>query len=119
VVKVVGAKEHPFTRGILCAKVKDYEQRTYADDRLLFPLVRVGAKGDGKFTRVSWDDAVGHIADRFSGIVAEFGAESLMPLFFLGVRAALRAVCAPRRATPWLLRVTLAGSTQKRSSTVT
>ncbi len=90
VVKVVGARDHPFTRGILCAKVKDYEQRTYAEDRLLYPLARIGAKGDGKFARVSWDDAVGQIADRFSNIIAEFGAESLMPLFFLGSLGAVQ-----------------------------
>jgi len=58
VVKVTGAKEHPFTRGILCAKVKDYEQRTYAPDRLLHPLVRVGDKGRGEFERITW------VADR-------------------------------------------------------
>lgn len=90
VVKVVGAKEHPFTRGILCAKVKDYEQRTYAEDRLLHPLVRVGAKGGGEFVRISWDDAVGQIADRFSSIVEEYGAEALMPLFFLGSLGAVQ-----------------------------
>ena len=63
VVKVVGAKKHLFTRGILCAKVKDYEQRTYAEDRLLFPLTRVGDKGSGDFARIPWDEAVGQIAD--------------------------------------------------------
>ena len=38
VIGVVGAKEHPFTRGVLCAKVNDYQARTYAPDRLLHPL---------------------------------------------------------------------------------
>jgi len=90
VVKVVGAKEHPFTRGILCAKVKDYEQRTYAEHRLLHPLVRVGDKGSGEFARISWDDAVGQIADKFSTIVDEYGAEALMPLFFLGSLGAVQ-----------------------------
>ena len=90
VIKVVGAKEHPFTRGILCAKVKDYEQRTYAEDRLLHPLVRVGAKGSGEFARISWDGAVGQIAERFSSIVDEYGAEALMPLFFLGSLGAVQ-----------------------------
>jgi len=90
VVKVVGAKDHPFTRGILCAKVKDYEQRTYAEDRLLHPLARAGVKGSGEFTRISWDDAVGQIADKFSGIVDDYGAEALMPLFFLGSLGAVQ-----------------------------
>ncbi len=90
VVKVVGAKEHPFTRGILCAKVKDYEQRTYAPDRLLHPLARVGDKGSGRFERITWENAVGRIADRFGGIVDDFGAEALMPLFFLGSLGAVQ-----------------------------
>jgi anaerobic selenocysteine-containing dehydrogenase len=90
VVKVVGAKEHPFTRGILCAKVKDYEQRTYAEDRLLHPLVRIGEKGSGEFARIPWEDAVGRIADKFSSIIDDFGAEALMPLFFLGSLGAVQ-----------------------------
>jgi len=45
VVHVRGARDHPFTRGALCAKVNDYQERTYAPDRLLHPLRRVGPKG--------------------------------------------------------------------------
>ena len=49
VVRVRGAKDHPYTRGVLCAIVRDFEQRTYAPDRLLHPLKRVGPKGSGAF----------------------------------------------------------------------
>ena len=63
--KVAGVKEHPFTRGVLCAKVNDYPQKTYAEDRLLHPLRRKGAKGDGAFERISWDEALDEIASRF------------------------------------------------------
>ena len=42
VVRLEGARDHPFTRGSLCAKVNDYPTRTYAPDRLLSPLRRVG-----------------------------------------------------------------------------
>lgn len=90
VIKVVGAKDHPFTRGILCAKVKDYEQRTYAEDRLLQPLRRVGNKASAEFAPISWAEAVDEIAGRFSGIVDEYGAEALMPLFFLGSLGAVQ-----------------------------
>lgn len=51
VVSVRGAKEHPVTRGALCAKVNDYEAKTYAADRLLHPLIRAGAKGAGSSAR--------------------------------------------------------------------
>lgn len=84
VVRVEGAKEHPFTRGALCAKVNDYERRTYADDRLLSPLMRTGAKGEGTFERVSWQAALDTIADRFGSIIDEFGAEALLPINYLG-----------------------------------
>jgi anaerobic selenocysteine-containing dehydrogenase len=84
VVRVEGAREHPITRGALCAKVNDYPSRTYAPDRLLMPLRRVGAKGEGRFAPTSWDDAISTIASRFSAIIAEHGAEALLPVNYLG-----------------------------------
>lgn len=84
VTGVTGAKDHPITRGSLCAKVKDYETRTYAPDRLLHPLIRTGEKGAGEFRRASWDEAVALIADRFSDIIATHGAEALLPHSYLG-----------------------------------
>jgi len=84
VLRVEGAKEHPFTRGALCAKVNDYPARTYAKDRLLYPLRRSGVKGSGDFERISWDDALSLIAERFAGIVKEHGAEALLPSNYLG-----------------------------------
>src|SRR5215210_7273488 len=66
VVRVEGAREHPFTRGALCAKVNDYQTRTYAADRLLPPARRTGAKGEGRFERISWEEAIGTIADQFA-----------------------------------------------------
>jgi anaerobic selenocysteine-containing dehydrogenase len=83
-VKVEGAKDHPFTRGALCAKVNDYEQRVYAPDRLLHPLRRTGPKGSGEFERISWDDALDLIASRFLAIIDEVGAEAILPLNYLG-----------------------------------
>lgn len=79
VTRVEGAPDHPFTRGVLCAKVNDYEKHTYAEDRLLYPLRRKGAKG-GAFAQISWDDALDEIAGRFSTIIAEFGPEALLPV---------------------------------------
>jgi anaerobic selenocysteine-containing dehydrogenase len=84
VVRVEGARDHPFTRGVLCAKINDYEKRTYAPDRLLHPLRRVGPKGAGEFERISWDAALDIIAERFTAIVAKFGGEAMLPLNYLG-----------------------------------
>jgi anaerobic selenocysteine-containing dehydrogenase len=84
VVAVRGAKDHPFTRGALCAKVNDYERRVYATDRLLHPLRRIGSKGDGRFERVSWDEALDLIAERFLAVIDEHGPEAILPLHYLG-----------------------------------
>jgi anaerobic selenocysteine-containing dehydrogenase len=84
VVRLEGARDHPFTRGALCAKVNDYPTRTYASDRLLHPLRRVGPKGSGRFERVTWDEALDLIAERFAAIIARHGAEALLPLNYLG-----------------------------------
>ncbi len=84
VVKVEGAKDHPFTRGSLCAKVNDYQERTYAPDRLLQPSRRVGQKGEGAFQPISWDTALDLIAERFQRIIAEDGAEAILPVNYLG-----------------------------------
>ena len=84
VTRVEGAKDHPITRGVLCAKVRDYEARLTAPDRLLHPLRRSGAKGSGQFTRIGWDEALGEIATRFKAIVAEHGGSALLPYSYLG-----------------------------------
>lgn len=84
VTKVTGVKEHPFTRGVLCAKVNDYQERTYAADRLLHPLRRIGPKGSGQFERISWDEALDTVASEFLSIIESGGAEALMPFYYLG-----------------------------------
>lgn len=79
-----GARDHPITRGSLCAKVNDYHTRPYATDRLLAPLRRAGPKGSGAFETVPWDAALDLIAERFAAIMAEDGPEALLPHFYLG-----------------------------------
>ncbi|MFV2062579.1 MAG: molybdopterin-dependent oxidoreductase [Chloroflexota bacterium] len=84
VVRVTGAKDHPITRGALCAKVNDYQAKTYAEDRILRPLRRIGRKGDGDFEEFSWDDALDLIAERFGSIIETDGAEAILPINYLG-----------------------------------
>src|SRR6266545_1673275 len=83
-VDLRGAKEHPFTRGALCAKVDHYLDALYDPDRLLYPLRRVGAKGEGKFERVSWEEALALAADGIRRAIDEDGAESVLPYYFAG-----------------------------------
>ena len=58
IVSVKGRHAHPFTHGVLCAKVKSFDKRVYAEDRILYPLRRIGPKGAGEFERISWDAAL-------------------------------------------------------------
>src|SRR5689334_22620301 len=84
VVSVRGNPEHPFTRGGLCVKVKNFEERVYHPDRVLTPLRRSGAKGSGEFERISWDKALTEIRDRFRAIISRHSAQAIMPCSYLG-----------------------------------
>ena len=82
--RLYGDPDHPFTRGVLCAKVNHYLDRVYHPDRVLFPLKRIGAKGEGQFVRTTWDDALADIAARWQSIMTESGAEAILPFSFAG-----------------------------------
>ena len=69
--EVKGDPDHPATAGVLCTKVSRYTERTYHPDRLLYPQKRVGNKGEGKFERISWDEAIATIASRLKPLVAK------------------------------------------------
>lgn len=83
---LVGDRDHPFTRGTLCAKVNHYLDRVYHPERVLHPLRRAGPKGSGQFERVSWDEALADIAARWQAIIAEHGAEAILPYSSAGVQ---------------------------------
>jgi anaerobic selenocysteine-containing dehydrogenase len=96
VTRIAGVKAHPITRGVLCAKVKDYEQRVTAPHRLLYPLKRTGPKGSGQFERISWDEALDEVAQRFRSIIAEHGAEALLPFSYLGTQGTVQRLALLR-----------------------
>ena len=91
-VEVRGDPEHPFTRGGLCVKVNNYVDKAYSPDRVLYPMRRTGPKGSGQFTRVSWDEALDEIAGRFRSAIAEHGAETVMPVSYLGTEGILNGL---------------------------
>ena len=96
--RIAGDPDHPFTNGFLCAKVNRYLERTYHRDRLLHPLRRVGKKGSGSFVRVSWDDAIGEIADRLSAIAASpDGPQAILPYSYAGTMGLVQAQSMDRR----------------------
>src|SRR5438477_514219 len=92
-----GDPSHPVTRGFLCGKVARYLEREYSPDRLLYPQKRVGAKGEGKFERISWDEALDTIADRLKKIAAEYGTESILPYSYAGTMGYLNGEGMDRR----------------------
>jgi len=92
-----GNPQHPVTRGFLCGKVAQYLEREYAPGRLLYPQRRVGGKGEGRFERVSWDEALDTIAARFENIAAQFGAEAILPYSYAGTMGLLNGSGMDRR----------------------
>ena len=83
-IKVQGNPDHPMTRGGLCVKLNDYEKRHYHPDRLLYPMKRVGPKGEKKFERITWDEAFDTIVSKWQEIIAEHGPQAIMPNSYLG-----------------------------------
>ncbi len=89
-VSLRGNPEHPFSQGELCPKVNRFLERVYHPDRILTPLRRVGAKGDGAFEPVSWDDALAEVAARLHEILDELGGESVLPWRDAGTQGLLQ-----------------------------
>ncbi len=76
--KVIGDRDNPINRGALCSKAGTASiEQLYHPDRLDYPLMRVGARGEGKWRRISWDEAISYIAERMQKIKAEHGAEAV------------------------------------------
>ncbi|MCK5714171.1 MAG: molybdopterin-dependent oxidoreductase, partial [Hyphomicrobiaceae bacterium] len=84
VERIDGSRDHPLTAGFICGKVRQFGKRLNHRDRLLHPLRRVGEKGAGEFQRMTWDDAVEEITDRFNKIRAEWGSEAILPYNYGG-----------------------------------
>ncbi len=89
---VRGDPDHPFTRGGLCVKVNNYEEKVYSPNRILYPMRRTGPKGVGAFERISWDEALDDIVARFKATIAEHGPESIMPVSYLGTEGILNGL---------------------------
>jgi anaerobic selenocysteine-containing dehydrogenase len=81
---VRGNSDHPMTNGGLCVKLKDYEKRHYHPDRLLYPMRRTGPKGSKTFERITWDEALDEITDKWKGIIDEHGPQAIVPYSYLG-----------------------------------
>ncbi|MEE9300344.1 MAG: molybdopterin oxidoreductase family protein [Alphaproteobacteria bacterium] len=89
---VRGNPDHPFTRGGLCVKVNKYTERVYSPERVLHPLKRAGAKGEGRFRAISWEAALAEIGERWTAIIEAEGAEAILPHSYLGAMGVLNGM---------------------------
>lgn len=78
VVKLEGNPEHPHSRGKLCARGQSGLMNTYDPDRVLSPLIRVGKRGEGKFRRATWDEALDVVAEEMLKIKQQYGPEAMI-----------------------------------------
>src|SRR4029079_16525212 len=73
-------------------------ERTYSDQRVLYPMRRVGRKGEGRFERISWEQALDTIAQRFGQIAASSdGAQAILPYSYAGTMGLLQYGSMDRR----------------------
>lgn len=97
-VKLRGDPDHPFTQGFLCRKVNHYLERVYHPDRLKYPMRRVGPKGEGRFERISWDEAIRTIGTRIRTIAqSEHGPQAILPYSYAGTMGKIQGSSLDRR----------------------
>lgn len=97
-VRLGGNPDHPVTNGFLCTKVSKYLERTYHSDRLLYPQIRTGAKGSGRFRRATWDEALELIAARLQSITdSPDGPQAILPYSYAGTMGLIQGSSMDRR----------------------
>jgi len=84
IVALTGAPDHPYTKGFICRKMRGYPERVYGKDRLLYPQVRVGKKGEGRFRRISWDEALQILGEKIREVRSRYGGEAILPYQYAG-----------------------------------
>src|SRR6266849_1795136 len=84
VVHIDGSRRYPVTDGFICAKVRKFAEHLYGPDRLLYPAIRKGRKGEGKFKRVSWDEALELVTEKMRAAKAQAGGASILPFSYGG-----------------------------------
>ena len=79
-----GARSNSYTAGVICAKVARYGERIHHPDRLLKPLIRSGARGEGNWRQVSWEAALDRVAEAFVLAEQRHGSQSVWPYHYAG-----------------------------------
>ena len=109
-VKLRGNPEHPYSQGELCPKVNRFIDRVYSPDRILQPLVRVGAKGEGRFEPVTWDVALNRVAEALHELIDTWGGEAILPWWDAGTQGLIQMSSLDRRFFGHLGATQLTGS---------
>jgi len=118
-VAVKGDPEHPYSRGTLCPKMAQYQETVHSPRRLTTPLLATGPKGSGEFAPIPWAEAIQRIAERWRAIIAEHGAQAILPYSYAGTMGLIqrnaghpffhrlgasrldRTICSPAKAAGW------------------
>lgn len=82
--KVRGAVDNTYTDGVICAKVARYAERIHHPHRLVKPILRCGAKGEGDWSDISWEAALDLIAEKFVQAEQKYGSETIWPYQYAG-----------------------------------
>ncbi|MFM9069878.1 MAG: molybdopterin-dependent oxidoreductase [Acidimicrobiaceae bacterium] len=111
---------NPLTDGWICKKVKHHADRVYSPERIMTPLIRVGAKGSGEFRSATWDEAIDLVAEKIKLAIASNGVDSVLPYLYnssapkleakyltphlfarLGAPEILHTICAATYGAAW------------------
>lgn len=77
VYKIDGNPADPKSRGMLCARGQAGASFMYDPDRLRAPMIRTGARGEGRFQEVTWQEALDAVAEKLLAIKEQYGPESV------------------------------------------
>ena len=77
IIKVEGSEDHPVNKGYLCPRGIAARVHIYKEDRILYPMKRVGERGEGRFERISWDEAYRTISEKLFGIREKYGPQAV------------------------------------------
>jgi len=90
--KIEGDRNHPVSRGFTCVKGRAQNQMVHHPDRLKFPMKRIGGRGEGRWAKISWDEALSGIAEKLTEVKNKYGAESFAGVHGTGPRSASSSV---------------------------
>ncbi|HEV2064106.1 MAG TPA: molybdopterin-dependent oxidoreductase, partial [Thermoanaerobaculia bacterium] len=84
VIAVGGSRVNPVTQGYICSKVRRFPEHVHGESRVLYPRVREGKKGEGRFRRASWDEALDLVAGKLLEVREKQGGEAILAISYGG-----------------------------------